>query len=380
MPRQLSPDSFEAAASMVSGASAGGELVRIVGGASKLDWGAPSPEPDVELHTTRLDRIVEYDAGDLTAVLEAGVPLARAQEAFAQQGQMLALDPWLGAEQQATIGGVLATGDCGPLEHRYGSPRDLVLGMTVALSDGSIARSGSKVIKNVAGYDLAKLFCGAFGTLGVILLANVRLHPLPMRTATAVGTSADPERLAAAARTIASEPFELEALDVGWRGSRGRVLAQCGGAAPEERAGRIAAAMRSAGLEQPEVLSDDTELWAAQRAAQRSASAAVVRIAARPSRLGEVIEAVRSCGGSLVGRVALGTSFAALDPEAVSGLGQRLPDGAGSVLLDGPRGLRVSFDPWGAERDGAAQALMRRVKDRFDPAGSCNRGIFVGGI
>src|SRR2546423_2056895 len=127
--------------------------------------------------------MVKHTAAAQTAVLEAGVPVGRAKGTFAEAGQMLAMDP--PDPGGATIGGVLATGDSGPLRHRYGAPRDLVLGMTVALTDGSVASAGGKVIKNVAGYDLAKLFTGAFRTLGAILPVAVRLHPPPERTATA---------------------------------------------------------------------------------------------------------------------------------------------------------------------------------------------------
>ena len=114
-------------------------------------------------------QILEHNEGDLTAVLQAGVPLAEAQAAFADKGQMFAVDPPLGAGDAATIGGVMATADSGPLRHRYGGVRDLVLGITVALSDGTLAKAGSKVIKNVAGYDLGKLFTGSYGTLGLIV-------------------------------------------------------------------------------------------------------------------------------------------------------------------------------------------------------------------
>src|SRR6202043_2363630 len=129
------------------------------------------------------------------------VPLARIQQELAAAGQQLALDPPLGVgdRRDATLGGVLATGDCGPLRHRYGGPRDLVLGVTVALSDGTIARSGGKVIKNVAGYDLAKLFAGSFGTLGVILEVVVRLHPRPPRTCSVVGRTEDAAAMGRAA-------------------------------------------------------------------------------------------------------------------------------------------------------------------------------------
>src|SRR5947209_13020278 len=169
-------------------ASAAGRSVRIVGAGTKLGWGTPT-QPHLELHTAGLDRILEHNAGDLTAVLQAGVPLARAQEVFAAEGQMLALDPWLGTEREATVGGVLATADSGPLAHRYGAARDLVLGMTVVLADGTVARSGGQVIKNVAGYDVAKLFCGSYGTLGLIASVNVRLHPRPEAMATAIAAT-----------------------------------------------------------------------------------------------------------------------------------------------------------------------------------------------
>src|SRR5205807_5605678 len=134
MPRQLTPADPEAAAAALAGAAAGGEAVRLAGAGTKSAWGALPRAPDVELHTAKLNRILEHNEGDLTAVLEAGVPLARAQEQFASAGQMLALDPFLGAGEEASLGGVLATADSGPIRHRYGSPRDLVLGMTVALS------------------------------------------------------------------------------------------------------------------------------------------------------------------------------------------------------------------------------------------------------
>src|SRR5258708_22182924 len=175
---------------MLARASADRNPVRLRGGGTKLRWGSPGPETHIELSTGRLAHVVEHNSGDLTAVLEAGVRLADAQARFATAGQMLALDAPLAApgssEPAATIGGIVATGDSGPMRHRFGGPRDLVLGMTVALSDGTVAQSGGKVIKNVAGYDLAKLLAGSFGTLGLILSVNVRLHPQPPGTATAL--------------------------------------------------------------------------------------------------------------------------------------------------------------------------------------------------
>lgn len=378
----VEPSSFEEAANALAEASTTGSSVRILGAGTKAAWGAVTDEPELVLRTTALDRVAEHNAGDLTAVLQAGVPLARAQEVFAAEGQMLALDPALGpgSDRSATIGGVIATGDCGPLRHRYGAPRDLVLGMTVALSDGTIARSGSKVIKNVAGYDIAKLFSGAFGTLGLILSVNVRLHPLPSQSATALGTSRDPGGLNAAALALARAPLELEALDVAWRAGRGGILARCAGAEAMRRAERVAAVMREHGLEQVDATTDDDSLWARQRAGQRAqGERALVRMAVPPSQLAQVLSVCDQCGGTLVGRAALGTSYIELDPEAVPRLRTGLSDAGRSVLLDAPASLRRAADPWGANGNGAL-ALMRRVKQRFDPARTCNPGVFVGGI
>src|ERR1700680_992097 len=138
---ELRPKTTEETSTELRQNSAAGERVRITGAGTKLGWGSPSPAERL-LRTTGLDRVFEHNAGDLTAVLEAGVPLAQAQKKFAEAGQMLALDPWLGSEQQAPVGGVRATAASGPLSPRYGAPRDLVLGMTVVLSDGTVARSG----------------------------------------------------------------------------------------------------------------------------------------------------------------------------------------------------------------------------------------------
>jgi glycolate dehydrogenase FAD-binding subunit len=376
------PETFEDAAAALASATAAGQAVRIVGAGSKLGWGNPEVpgEAAVELHTTALDEIVEHNAGDLTAILQAGVPLAVAQRTFAAEGQMLALDPPLtGADPSPapTIGGVVATGDSGPLRHRYGAPRDLVIGATVALSDGTIASAGGKVIKNVAGYDLAKLFSGSFGTLGLILSISVRLHPLHEDSCTAVGATADADVLGRAAVALAAFPAEFEALDIAWRGGRGGVLARCAGAESTRRAQRTARQISEIGLEQVDVIDPDGQLWERQRAGQRSADQVLMRVAAAPSALADVLRAADRGEATVVGRAALGTSFLELAPEAAAGLRDGLPAGAVAVVLDAPAGAEL--DRWGPV-PGPALELMHRVKRRFDPAGTCNPGLFVGGI
>jgi glycolate oxidase FAD binding subunit len=375
----IEPTTFEEAADALASARGAGQAVRIRGAGTKAGWGVPGSETSVELRTGSLDEIVEHNVGDLTAVLQAGVPLVRAQSMFAGADQMLALDPPLGEARAATVGGVVATGDCGPLRHRYGGVRDLVIGITVALSDGTIARSGGKVIKNVAGYDLAKLFAGSFGTLGVILAVNVRLHPRAPAYATALGASGDPAVVQAGARALAAAPLEFDALDVAWHAGRGGILARLGGAEARRRAERAVALLREAGLEDVDVVTDDAGLWARQRAGQRSGAGAIVRVSARPSALAGVLTAVDSCGGTLVGRAALGTSYVELEPAVVERFCNQLPESSWSVLLDAPDELREATDPWGAQ-NGTALELMRRVKRRFDPTATCNPGVYVGGI
>jgi glycolate oxidase FAD binding subunit len=293
---------------------------------------------------------------------------------------MLALDPPLGAGDAATIGGIVATGDFGPLRHRYGGPRDLVVGVTVALSDGTVARAGGRVIKNVAGYDLAKLFAGSFGTLGAILSVNVRLHPISREPVTALGATSDPAVLAAAARALSAAPLEFEGLDLAWRGGRGGLLARCAGRESARRARRAARLMEDLGLVDVETSTEDEALWERQRAGQRSQERALVRIATAPTALPGVLLAVDACQGTMVGRAALGLSFVEVEPEAVARLREELAPGTVAILLDAPEALRTALDPWSGPGQGPPLELMRRVKQRFDPTTTCNRGLFAGGI
>src|SRR5881397_2032992 len=147
------------------------------GNGTKLGWGNPPTRADLILSTTRLNEIIEHAWADLTVTVEAGCTIQRLQETLAQHGQRLALDPlW---PEKATIGGVLSANDSGALRSRFGALRDLIIGATIALPDGTLASSGGKVVKNVAGYDLPKLVTGALGTLGIITRAVFRLHPFP---------------------------------------------------------------------------------------------------------------------------------------------------------------------------------------------------------
>ena len=343
--------------------------VRPRGGGTKLSWTPATDAP--EFDARRLSRIVEHNEGDFTAVLEAGVPLLEAQATFGAAGQMLALDPPLGEGDAATIGGVMAANDSGPLRHRFGGMRDLVVGVTVVLSDGTIAKSGGKVIKNVAGYDLAKLFTGSFGTLGLIASVAVRLHPAPARTASLTARTDDPAALARAALALAALPLEADCLDAGWEGDAGWLGVRFGGVSAVEQA---EAAREHLALDAELVADDDHEQWAVRRALQRGEL--VVKVSGRPTDLEAVIGEARRAGGSVVSRAALGLSWIGLPAGAdVASLRQALAPRACAVL-DGAAGVA---DPWPAV-DAGALAVMERIKARFDPGRAFMPGAFVGGL
>jgi glycolate oxidase FAD binding subunit len=378
--RLESPASLEETVEVVREAGGAGRTMQWIGGRTKLQWGPPAPPADVAISTAHLDEIVEHNRGDLTAVLQAGVPLQRAQDRFAEAGQMLALDPATG-DGAATIGGVVATSDQGPLRHRYGAARDLLLGMTVVLADGTRARSGGMVIKNVAGYDLAKLFAGSFGTLGLIVEVVVRLHPRPADPLTVIGSSNDARALAGGAASVAHELFEVEALDVMWRSGSGEILALVGGGAPKRQAEVAEARLRDAGLAVE--ITGDLAPWERQRRSQRSPEGAILRVSARPAELARVLDLAESIGATAIGRAGLGVSFLSLPaaaPEDLVGVVEDVRDRLQPrpvVVLDAPEQVRGKVDVWG-ERDQGVVGLMHRIKERFDPQDLCNPGRSFG--
>ncbi len=179
------PASLPMLLEIVRGAAEDGLILQLQGGCTKIGWLLDrNPPIDVALDMSGLAAIIAHDHGDMTATVQAGIPLAHVQAAVAERGQRLAIDPPLGPGRQATVGGVFATDDAGPGRLGYGSLRELCIGASFVLADGTVGKSGSKVIKNVAGYDLCKLLCGSRGTLAIVGQLTVRLHPIPAAEAT----------------------------------------------------------------------------------------------------------------------------------------------------------------------------------------------------
>ena len=326
-------------------------------------------------------RVVAHNEGDFTAIVEPGLPFATLQSELAAKGQMLAIDP---PADEATVGGVFATSDSGPLRHRYHAPRDLIIGVQLALADGSVARAGGTVIKNVAGYDLAKLFTGSFGTLGLMAEIAVRLHPLPQGTATAVGRSDDPAKLAAGAAACAREPLEADAFDVGGAAQGGAILVRLSGETASARVAKTLPLLADAGLV-TSVEEDDDAIWARQREGQRS-----LRRGRGPGGRRPGVPAARARGGADGGRDArrqgrAGPVVAAPRPPVRRRRRRprhRAARAARARLGDGhrrsggrPRGRRSL----GTGRPGPPRAHAQR-EGPLRPDRRVRPGLFVGGL
>jgi glycolate oxidase FAD binding subunit len=384
-------DLAEARAAMLDSAG-GGRPLRIAGAGTKQGWGAPVEAPLV-VETGAMDRLVAHNAGDMTAEVEAGMPLATLNQALAGAGQWLALDPpAVRGGPAATVGGIVAAGDAGPRRLRYGAPRDLVIGMTFVLADGTIGRTGGNVIKNVAGYDLAKLLAGSLGTLGLVASVVVRLHPLPAASRT-VRLAATAEQ--AGETTLALAASQLEPTAVEWDSAGGTLLVRLEGGADgvRDRAGRVLALAAGRGVGSAgRVLSGAAErgAWATLAARVRGQDGdTVARAATLPDRLARVARALDRAAeaagvdASLISSAALGLHTARIrggDPAAHAELVRSWRRAVGALggtvrLHRRAPGLDGLVDAWGDPP--SAAAVMRAVKRRLDPDGRCGPGRFA---
>jgi glycolate oxidase FAD binding subunit len=374
LPREVARPASIDEVSDVLRAAADGRTVVPVGGRSKLTWAAPPESCDLLLDLTGLDRVVEHVAGDLTVVAEAGVRLADLQEQLGSAGQLLGLDP---PEDGTTLGGLVSANASGPRRLRYGTTRDLLIGITVVLADGTIAHAGGKVVKNVAGYDLGKLFTGAHGTLGAVVSTTWRLHPVP--PARRVVTLELPDAAAAGplAVTLARSTLTPSAVElIGAADGPARLVVVF-----ESIAESVADQARSAvallgGGEESEEPPDD--------GGRRPGGTddVLLRVAHVPSALSPVLGALPA-GTAVAAHAATGVTYAALPAEdAVQGLpGLRsaiAPHDGTAVVLRAPDAVRDRLDHWGPVGD--SLELMRRVKERFDPERRMSPGRFVGGL
>lgn len=363
------------------------------GAGTALGWAGRVAPTDLTVDTRDLTGVLDHTAADMTAAVRAGTPLGELQSVVGEHGQWLALDPPAGADG-ATVGGLLAAGDSGPSRLRYGNLRDLVIGVTLVLPDGTVARSGGHVIKNVAGYDLAKLVHGSMGSLALVAEVVLRLHPRPVASVTTSGPADAAQAAEAAARLTASQ---LEPTAVEWftsaDGADGRLVVRSDGspAAVAAAAEQVEALLREAGV--PAASSppaDGPGLWdEAARAVLGAPEQTVLRVSTLPSDLLETAEHARRAGEAAGVRVGLASSaalgvhtvrLAGPDPQAVVAVLEQVRRhavGRGGSVLVRDRSTEVDglVDALGPPPP--AVALLRRVRDQFDPTGRCAPGRFA---
>jgi glycolate dehydrogenase FAD-binding subunit len=384
------PGSVEEASQVLRGAAEDGLAVAVVGGGSKLGLGNPPERVDLLVSTAGLDRVLEHAAGDLVVRVQAGVRLADLQTVLAPAGQWLALDP---PEPRATVGGVVAANASGPRRLRYGTVRDLIIGITVVLADGTVARAGGKVVKNVAGYDLAKLFCGSLGTLGMIAEATFRLHPRPAAAAAVTMQAERLEQVGAAVGSLLRSTLEPSAIELTWPAGNlpGRLTVLFEGIQPGVDAQAAAAAELLGRVGDAAVLGPGgTDAALSQLGVLPFEKADVaVKVACPPAELPAAMADLagpHGGAGPISAHAGTGVLWAAsgggevpMLVNAITRTRERLAARGGTlVVVKAPAELKRAVDVWGPPGD--ALGLMRRVKERFDPGRRMNPGRFVGGI
>ena len=380
--RILSPDTERETADMLAAARASGEAVVPVGGATMLDIGEAPARYDCALITERLSGIVEYNPGDLTVVVRAGTTLAEVDDALRPHGQFLSLQA--PHPQLATIGGALAGNASGPLRFSYGSARDALIGIRVALPNGEIARSGGRVVKNVAGYDLAKLFIGSFGTLGVIVEAAFRVHPRrPVRrtfvvsapgVAAAAAISADMARLGPGVLSVAVVNAGL-ARRLGEGGTC--VVVVIGGT--DRATDELSEAVSSKAGESRAEIRGDAESNRLLDELRDFPAWATARLTGRSDQLH--VSAADSSDVDALVYPAIGLSYVHAprwQPDDVVRLRRLACDVGGHVTLWHRSPALAATAVWGDVGPGIQ--LMKAVKSVFDPDGIMSPGRFVGDI
>ncbi len=396
-PVHTTPETPAAVAAALRHAADERQSLVIRGAGTKLDWGRPARHIDAMLDMRRLNRVIAHEHGDLTATIEAGASLREVNAALGRHGQWLPLDPSFA--DRATIGGILATNDSGPRRHRHGAPRDLVIGIQLATTDGVLSKAGGRVVKNVAGYDLSKLMTGSFGSLAAIVSATFKLAPLPSASKTLRIVAADiesPGRWVQAVMASQLEPvaFEVLAQQVAGAFHSCSLLLRFASLAAVVDA-QVAQAREliggdgSAEATSMDVLDGEAEqalwrdcgdrLWNAPGAIVRASwlPADITPLLAEVGRMAATRRDVPSPRMELIGRAGVGAGLIRIDADVttqarvIEQLRQSTRAGH-IVILRGSADLKTMVDVWGPPGDRGR--LLASLKQALDPTGVLNAG------
>jgi glycolate oxidase FAD binding subunit len=396
---RVRPSSMDEVSRIMKLAAAEELAVTPLGSGSALDLGMPPARVDLALDLSRLTGIMEYVPADMVATVQAGVRLDVLGRELGKHGQMLALDPYRGSSR--TVGGVLACGANGQRRLRYGTGRDLLLGVRFVQADGTVTWGGSKVVKSVTGYDVPKLLAGSLGTLGVIVEATLRLHPVPPASGSWLFAFSSREEAAAFVADVLASSLEPDRL--AWLNAAALARLAMGGAkiGVAVSVGSVAEAVSSQGATLASLGSShgatvsplDENFWSILGAAL--AGPIVVKLASEIRRLafwaGELERAFSGSGlsSAVVGEAGNGVLRAAAEgsvspgawaKDIVAPLREGLMAEGGSLVVErAPLELKRAADVWGPIPE-PSLTVMKRLKAEFDPRGILNRGRFVGGL
>ena len=366
----VAPATYEQAAEVMRYAHAEGLAVIPRGGGTHMHIGNIPARYDIALSLSRLNAVVEHEPADLTATVQAGMTLDDVQKRLGGAGQVLPLNL---SGERATIGGILAANAWGPWRHAFGSARDMTIGLRIVTADGRITRAGGRVVKNVAGYDLCKLYIGSLGTLGVLVEATFKLAPLPREQRTVVAAFPAAGDACAFAAAVAGRGLSVRSATlVRDGGAWALALELAGTPAAVERSRRELAALArvtDAGSAPAETVPDGVSL--------------LCKASVLPARLPALIDALETLEAPrLLAYPTVGVCYAAWpsprDAESIAGAARELTSAAGGTLFleRCPLDLKRRADVFGGPP--ASLELMRRVKEQFDPQGVLSPGRFVG--
>ncbi|MDQ4000181.1 MAG: FAD-binding oxidoreductase [Actinomycetota bacterium] len=384
------PGSIEETSELMKLASEEDLTVAPRGGGTKMSLGNPPREVDLVVSTLRMNEVIEHVPGDQVVRVGAGMRLEDLQEQLADSNQMLGIDP-PEAKAGATIGGIVAANSSGPRRYRYGTMRDLIIGITIVLPDGTVAKAGGKVVKNVAGYDLSKLFTGSLGTLGIIANCNFRLHPKPEAARTVAVELGDTSAAGQATQEIMHAQLVPSAVELHWDARLLTVLIEGIPPGIEAQAETASYLLRSYG--EVRTLSDEeVENLGPLDPPGAPDDEVAIKVSAPPAELTGVLDSVldaterKGVTPRITGHAGIGVTYVALsggDEEARVGVVEELREiwlrRDGSVVVrKAPLSIKERLDVWGPAGD--YLGLTRRVKEKFDPGGVLNPGRFPGGI
>jgi glycolate oxidase FAD binding subunit len=392
VPREtLEPGSAEDVAAALASASKQRASVVIRGGGTKMGWGRTPGSIDLVLSTKRLNAVVAHDYSDLTATVQAGARLDDVNRLLARHGQCLPVES---AFDESTIGGAIATNDSGPRRHRYGTPRDLLIGVRLALTDGRLIKAGGNVVKNVAGYDISRLMSGSHGSLAAIVSATFKLLPVPAASSTLVATFDRADALVAAVAAVTGSQLEPAAVELrigspvaagfGRTSERHELLVKFESTpgAVDTYVERARALMKPA-ASHIVASQSESDLWREHTRAPWNAPGMVVKLAWPPASLVEVLAFLEdprknATDVELVGRAALGSGLLRVDADTqmqrtiVERLRSRGHVFRHVVVLRADPSLKQQLDVWGPLGDSGS--LGAAVKHALDPQGILNAG------